>query len=76
MGADMKKRSCYLILEGGDYTGMNFYLCAYGTKKDAEDRCRNDGFLYSLKEQLWLKDDEQIHRTLEKIDFYVKEDCI
>ena len=57
----------YIVTEGPHYCdGYPRFVCK--TKKIAVQRCRNDGYKYSRKDDLWS--DEVKWRVIEEIEYY------
>ena len=63
--------SCYVIVEGKFYSA-GYTLCVCKTKKVAVKKCRDDGFSYCRKDDLWSGEHygDSYFRRIEREDFY------
>jgi len=65
---DSKYKHIWLIEEGVNYTSTGWPECVCKTKEVAMELCKNAGYTYSKKDDLWC--DADSWRTIGKINYF------
>ena len=59
----------YVIREGKWYTD-GYFVSVCLTKKSADRFCRKDGFKYSKKDDLYIRNEDSMYRSLHELPIF------